>query len=395
MKPEKICIISKYLLPHDTRLSQQVRALVQNNIDVEVFCLRDEGQARHEKSGTMVAHRLMYKKSKEGFLRYLISTALFGARSFFKLVQRSMTNDFRVIVIHTLPEFLVFVGIVHKLMGKAIVIDGRDITYELLSSRWQGSHLRFVQRAARIVEWLCMGFCDEIITASNGFKRSLVGRGVAAGKIHVLVNTADSQIFKYDKNRQPREIKENARLLYHGTVSERFGVVHAVEAMVAVTGHIPGSTLHIYGYYDPAYHAKIKEKISALGLEKSVVLNKAIHLEEIYRIIGTMDFGVVPYLSDRFMNLALSTKTFEYVAAGLPVVASRLASGEELFDDTCIFYTEPGNTQSLADAILSMCKKPEVCQKKRENAYRRFGNYSGEVVAAGYYGILKKYLRSH
>jgi colanic acid biosynthesis glycosyl transferase WcaI len=394
MKPQKVCIISKYLLPHDTRLAQQVRALVDHNVGVEVLCLRDEGQARREQQGHLVAHRLMYKKSKEGFVQYLASTAIFGVRSFITLMQRSAKSDFRVIVIHTLPEFLVFIGVLHKIMGKAIILDGRDITYELLSSRWQTSRARLVQQVARVVEWMCMGFCNEVITASNGFKRSLVSRGIAADKIHVLVNTADTAIFKYDANRQPRDIREGARLLYHGTVSERFGVLHAVEAMVTVTRAIPGSTLHVYGYYDRAYHAKIRKTAAALGLESSVVLFEAKQLEEIYRIIGTMDFGVVPYKSDRFMNLALSTKTFEYVAAGLPVAASRLDSVEELFDDDCLFYAEPGNSESLADTIVSMCRRPDACQKKRENAYQTFGRYTGEVVAAQYYGILEKYLPS-
>ena len=82
MKPGKVCIISKYLLPYDTRLTQQVHALVRQNVEVEVFCLRDKGQARREQAGPMMAHRLMYKKAKEGFLQYLTSTMMFGARSF-------------------------------------------------------------------------------------------------------------------------------------------------------------------------------------------------------------------------------------------------------------------------------------------------------------------------
>jgi glycosyltransferase involved in cell wall biosynthesis len=392
MKPGKVCIISKYLLPHDTRLTQQVRALVRHNVDVEVFCLRDEGQARREQQGPMVAHRLMIKKSKEGFLHYLISTLVFGTRSFVKLLERSATSDFRVIVIHTLPEFLVFTGIFHKLMGKAIILDGRDITYELLSSRWRGFGVRAVKPIARIVESACVKFCDEVITASNGFKRSLVSRGAAAEKIHVLVNTADTEIFKYDADRKTREIREEAHLFYHGTLSDRFGVMHAVEAMVAIVKSVPRSTLHVYGSCGPGYCAKIKGMVSSLGIESSVVLYEPKQLDEIYRIIKTMDFGIVPYQSDPFMNLALSTKTFEYVAAGLPVAASRLASVEELFDDECIFYTEPGNSKSLADTIISMCKAPDACQRKRERAYEKFRRFSGEAVAEGYYGILKKYL---
>ena len=47
---------------------------------------------------------------------------------------------------------------------------------------------------------------------------------------------------------------------------------------------------------------------------------------------------------------------FEYIASGLPVVASRLKSGEELFNDSCVHYFEPGSVREFGRKSLGiMC----------------------------------------
>lgn len=146
----------------------------------------------------------------------------------------------------------------------------------------------------------------------------------------------------------------------------------AIKSMSCVINKIPDSTLHIFGSFEPVYLRKIEECIKIEKLDNSVKLFNRIPLEDIYKEILTMDLGVVPYLCDNFMNLALSTKTFEYIAAGLPVIASRLQSTEELFDDSCIQYFEPGDINDLAEKIIYLCNNPYVREKKRELAFKLF-----------------------
>jgi glycosyltransferase involved in cell wall biosynthesis len=380
--------------PHDTRLAQQVGILGRNNITACVLCLSGDNQPRVEVNGTVTIFRLMKKPSKQKFVGYITSTTLFGLFSFANLMRLSIGRNFSVIVIHTLPEFLVLVGLFHRILGKAIILDGRDITVELLPSRWQTSASKLLLIVAVLVEKVCMAMCDEVITASPGFKRQLVGRGVPEHKITVMFNTADTRIFTFDKRREFKPILQQARLIYHGTVSERFGLAVAVEAMAKVVAQIPGSKLHIFGFFDKAYRSRIEAIIENLDLREGVVLIEAKPLEAIHQEILTMDIGVVPYLSDNFMNLALSTKTFEYVASGLPVVASRLRSAEEIYSDAALHFAEPGDSRDLADKIVELCKDSEMRKKKRSRAFLEFQHHSDKVVASIFFNLVKKHLKN-
>ena len=376
MKPAKVCLIAKYLYPFDTRLGQQVNTLKNCGIPCDVICGNNGLQENIEQIGSVTIHRIFKKPAtKQSFLVYLFATSMFFASAFQKLISLSLRNDYKVIVVHTLPEFLVFITFLNKLFGSVIVLDGRDITVDLLTSRWHGKKIVFLKMIAVFLEKAITGYCDEIFTASSGFKRSLVSRGVPEKKIKVMVNTADETIFHFDRDREFKPVTEQARLIYHGTVSERFGLLVAVKAMKNICKQIPGSTLHIFGFFDPGYRKKIEDYIKQSKLNENVHLYDPMNLEEIYKQILTMDLGVVPYLSDNFMNLALSTKTFEYIAAGLPVAASRLKSSEELFDDSCIQYSESGNPEDLAEKITSLCLSPELRQAKRDRAYAMFDKY--------------------
>lgn len=394
-KNGNVCIIAKYPYPLDTRLSQQVNCLRRNGIGVDVICLRNKGEPALESDGTVTVHRLMHKSPRENFFGYLLSTGSFGARAFARLVKLSIKKRLDVIVVHTLPEFLVCVGSFHRLAGTALILDGRDLSVDLLCSRWRTWAAKPLRYCAVLVERFCTGICSEVITASPGFKRQLIKRGVPKDKISVMVNTADTQIFKFDEQRVFTKIDRNARFIYHGTVADRFGVAVAVEAMKEVMEIIPGSTLNIFGYFDNVYRAHIEKMIDKFHLHETVKLTDPKPLDEIYKEILTMDLGIVPYLSDCFMNLALSTKTFEYIASGLPVVSSRLKSTEELFSDNAIHFAEPGNPHDLAQKIVEMCENPELRKSKRHRAFQEFKDHTDEVVGEIYLQVIKRHLKRY
>ncbi len=393
-KIDRICIIAKYSYPHDTRLNQQVRALKENGYIIDIFCLKQSSQASFEETAGIRVFRLMQKKEKEGFFEYVRSTFLFMFLSAFRLIKLYPSTRHRLIVVHTLPEFLVLCAGFNKLTGARIILDARDLSAELVVSRWKRTGVSILRFFALFVEKVSIGFSDHVVIASNGFKRALVSRGYDENKITVMFNTADTKIFNYDSERKFQVLTDRIQLIYHGTVAERFGTIILIEALTILRKAIPRAELTIFGYYDPLYKKRMETFMNDNNLGGAVFLEPSNTLEHINKCIRKMDIGVVPYLSDSFMNKALSTKTFEYVAAGLPVVASRLDPSVELFGDECIQYAIPGDAEDLSQKILDMALNPELRKEKRANAYAKFNQYTDDVMNERYLSVVRKLVPS-
>jgi glycosyltransferase involved in cell wall biosynthesis len=132
----------------------------------------------------------------------------------------------------------------------------------------------------------------------------------------------------------------------------------------------------------------LEAQIEKLGLSGRVVLGEYLSLEEIRGIICQSDIGVVPYHSDTFMNLALSTKTFEYVAMRLPVVASRVASLQNIFDENSIKYFDPGRVDDLAGKITEFCLNPEMRKSYAQRAKLAYTEISWQIMGNRYINLV-------
>jgi glycosyltransferase involved in cell wall biosynthesis len=144
---------------------------------------------------------------------------------------------------------------------------------------------------------------------------------------------------------------------------------------------IPGTTLKIYGRHYSEYRAKLETLIAELNLEDKVTLGELQPHEKIRELIRASDIAIVPYQGNDFMNIALSTKMFEYAASGIPIVASRLRSAESIFNDDCICFTKPADPYDLAEKIVALCRDPQRRQKQVQSAYEANEKVAGPVMA--------------
>nr|MDQ3397619.1 glycosyltransferase family 4 protein [Deinococcota bacterium] len=91
-----------------------------------------------------------------------------------------------------------------------------------------------------------------------------------------------------------------------------------------------------------------------LGLADSVRFTGAVALEEVPRFLMQMDAAAAPY--PPLANFYFSPlKVYEYLAAGLPVVASRVGQLAELLTDGVdgLLYP-PGDARALAGALTRL-----------------------------------------
>lgn len=379
MKRKKACIISKFIYENDTRLQQQVSILDKNNFDVDIICQLDKKKNFSLKESINI-YGVSTPAEKDTIIKYILNTVRFSLPAFIKLLKLSISQRYDVIVVHTLPELLVFITIVQKLLGSKIILDVRDTSVELFDSKWNNKKRDYFRKIVVFFANLSCSYADQILVASPGFKDKLLERNVKKNKITIIFNSADTEIFKYDEKRIFKKIDKDLKIIYHGSIAERFGLDVAIEAISYVLNEIPGTILNIYGFYDREFKIIIKKMIVKFGLEENIILHGRESLDNIYIKIQDSDLGIVPYKDDFFMQLAFSTKLFEYVVSGIPVVTSRLKPAESVFTEDSLFFVESRNAKELAEKIVYVCKNPELRKTQVKNAFNDYSKISSDIM---------------
>lgn len=376
------------LYPNDERVRREAMALERAGYGVDILCQRATTQKKVERFGKVTAYRLTREAAKESLGKYLLISMRFVLAAFLKMQVLSMGRRYDLVQTHNMPDYLIFAGLFQKLRGTPMVLDLHDLSVELYKSKWNGKASKLLPLVARVERASC-ALADHLITTSHGFRERLVRRGIPREKVTLVLNTPDPNLYEFQPGRTFHRITRDLVLLYHGTVAERFGLLSAIEAVALLQERIPGTTLHIFGKYDPTYRERLERRIRVLGLEERVTLGGWLQARQINELIRTADLGVVPYLKDEFMSLALSTKTFEYATTGLPIVASRLPSIASVFDDRALQYYEPGSPADMAEKIVELCEDPERRRSQAARAQLALESITGAVMEDRYVRLIR------
>jgi glycosyltransferase involved in cell wall biosynthesis len=101
-------------------------------------------------------------------------------------------------------------------------------------------------------------------------------------------------------------------------------------------------------------------------------------LVEVPLLLANADVGIVPKLAGGFGNEAYSTKIMEFMAARLPVVASRTRIDEYYFGGGQVHFFESGDPGDLARAVQETLLDPELRERliAKGQEYVRQNNWS-------------------
>ncbi len=389
VKPKKILMVVLSNYPNDPRVRREAEALVKNGYKVDIICLSSGKELPEENfCGTRV-FRIIEGHTKDNLINYV----LLSIRFFFKAVRfvnkLSKENKYSVIQVHNMPDYLVFTTLFQKLRGVQVILDLHDIMKELFKSRWNNGLKKIFLPFIALTEKLSWAYADSLITTSYGFKQCLLKRGVKEDKITLIFNTADPEIFNKPKTDWTFN-RQTPKLLYHGTVAERFGIHIAIEAVNILKESYPQIRFDIYGNYQNGYKEKLQDLVSAYGLTKNVFFHEYISLERISEIIKNSNFGIVPYVSDNFMDLALSTKTFEYVLMKLPVIASDIPSMRTIFNENHVYYFNQNNPEHLALVMKEILSDGIFIEEKVTSAAEAYKHIQWPLMVKEYTGLIER-----
>jgi len=148
-----------------------------------------------------------------------------------------------------------------------------------------------------------------------------------------------------------------------------------LEAAARLADRIPAARFLLIG--QGPEEAAIRREIARLGLGDRVIL--AGHVESLPPALCALDVAVYPSRSSEGMGRAL----FEYMAAGRPIVATRVGVAPEiLVDGESALLIPPDSPEPLAAAIARVLDDPALARRLGQAARRAVeARYAGREVA--------------
>jgi len=349
--------------PADPRPRRAAEALAREGVLIDLICLqKNVEEPRREIINGVSVFRVPLRRRRRGKITYIGQYSIFILRSFLQLTSQSIFRRYDFVHVHNMPDVLVFSALVPKARGAKIILDLHDPMPELMMSIYNlGAESHFV-RWLRRLEKLSISFAHLILTPNKAFQELFISRGCPSEKIQVIMNSPESDIFrpsKYDSlTRTSANGEKPFKIMYHGLIAERHGLDTALEAIARLRSVIPTLEFHIFGDRTP-YMNKVDAQMQKLGLRSCVHYHGYRPQTEIAKSIRSIDLGIIPNRRSPFTEINMPTRIFEYLAMGKPVVVPDTRGIRDYFGAESALFFEPGDPQSLGDAILDVYRNPQ------------------------------------
>jgi glycosyltransferase involved in cell wall biosynthesis len=310
------------------------RSLHRQGFSLEVACLR--------RLGPFVEH-----PTERGIP--LAEYPIAGFRSFSALQQtarfvRHIVKR-RIDVVHAYSFYGNVFGVLPaKLAGIPVVI---------ASVRDRGAYLTPMQK--HVQRFVCR-FADCVLVNAEAVKDWLVGEGYERRKIVVVPNGVELDRFDDlpDSRRIRREMgvaPDAPLVMVVSRLTRQKGLEQFLEAVEHLAPRFPDARFVVVGYANPAerdYENTLKTLTNRPGMTGRVIFTGLRH--DVPALLSAATVAVMPSL-----NEALSNVLLESMAAGAPIVATRVGgTPEAIVDGVNGLLVEPGDAAALANSIARL-----------------------------------------
>ena len=241
------------------------------------------------------------------------------------------------------PE-LIPIGLIFKLLGKKVIFDSHeDTTSAIRSKRWINKQLRpIISFCYYLFEQFAVIFFNAVISghpkATQNIKKSIP-----------VYNYPDLKMFSnYFSGGQT-----NSKFLWFGLLSEGRGASVIREA---VRSH-PELIVDVIGrVYDISWR---EDRVNFLG---------NFPVDEAYKMLSGYTAGLVTYLPEPNNINSSPNKMFEYMALGLPVIASNFSEWKQIIENNhCGICIDPQNSDELSRAMKYILNNKDIAKKMGKN----------------------------
>jgi glycosyltransferase involved in cell wall biosynthesis len=225
-----------------------------------------------------------------------------------------------------------------------------DITMSLLLTVSETLHRFALPRA------------DLVVTLSEELKLSLLRKyDIDREDIHLLPLGVDLDKFEpgcFDG--------DPIKIVYIGAVQSRRGIKGFLEGLTQVPNQeLSQIEFHVYGDGDPEHVDNLRRASENAGFEGFNYHGRVPH-DEIPEVLKDADVGLSPLPALEAYKVSSPAKIFEYLAAGLPIIASDIVPHRRLLNEeyAVIVDPRPGEYTRAVEEVLEDFNRFEAMSKK-------------------------------
>lgn len=277
------------------------------------------------------------------------------------------------------PELLPAAALL-KLLGRRVVYDvHEDYSRQLLTKHYLPAALRrTLARLAGGAEKAVAAKLDAVVAATD-----TIGARLGAPTTVVVRNYPKAADFapRYRHDGGPFRLAH-----FSGTLTPERGISNNITAMAELG---PGYQLILGGrFVTPAYERQTR---TLPGFQHVRFLGPVPHAAVLQQL-RACDAGIICLLPLQHYRTSLPVKLFEFMAAGLPVIASDFPLFRDIVESSgCGLVVDPTNPKAIADAIARLAADP-VSARRMGNAGRAavLSRWNWESEAAALVELYKR-----
>jgi len=386
---QRACFVYYHRFNGSAVLYREAKALKEKGFEVDLICLRDspDDKAVQVFEGLKLYGIQARPEREKKSMLYFSRLAAFSLKCSLLLSVLGLAKRYSIVHVTTPPDFLVFSALIPKLLGAKVVMDIHDIGPELYMRKLDVEADSTIVRVLKFMERVSAKFSDHVITVTDIWKDKIATRSAPPSKCTVLMNVPDEDMFSatgpVDSN-----LRETINLFYHGSLEEHFGVDTLIKAMPRVKDMVPQARLHIYGA------GRLEEELRLLvqrtRLEEYVTFHGMVPFYELPAILKEADVGIVPTKGATFSEEALSMKSLEYMAMGIPIVISQTKVHSMYYDPSMVAFFRPGDEDDLVASLAKLCASKDERDRLAQNALKFIEKHGWSESKKAYYDVIDR-----
>lgn len=310
------------------------------------------------------------------YLSYMLTSTLAGL---------SLVNGHYDLIFASSPPL--FVGgaalALHYLKRIPMVFEVRDLWPESAVALGELNNPMAINLSTRLEE-TCYRVAKKIVVVTDGIRHRLASRGIAADKIALIPNGADTELFRFnpavrDKIRSELGLQDKFVAIFAGMHGIAYDLATLVEA-ARLLREVADISILLIG--EGPKKAETAALIQQHGLTNISMLPEQPFIL-IPSFLSAADVAVIPLRKLELFKATLPVRMFDAWACNLPVILGVEGEARELLEKAeGGLFIPPEDPQELAAALMRLRASPDERQKMGESG-RAFTvqNYSRHSLA--------------